>query len=124
MPRKREERPDRRPGDEVVPAGVTDFGQRVVLGEQSHPGSLARADASAKCGLHPAERAFDRDFRHLFDELGDPTTGLPFLETELRMLVDATRQRDEALLDLVHGTIDVSAIEGHVGYNSPGARGR
>jgi FAD:protein FMN transferase len=124
VPREREERTDRRPGDEVVPAGMTDLGQRVVLGKQGDPGSPSRAHAGAEGRLHSAERAFDRDFCHVFDELRDPAARLLFLEAELRMLVDATRKCDQALLDFIHGTIDVSAIERHVGYNSPGPRRR
>ena len=124
VPREREERTDGRPGDEVVPAGVTDLGQGVVFGKEGDPRSPARAHPSAERRLHPTERAFDLDFCHVFDELRDPAAGLLFLEAELRMLVNATRKRDQALLDFVHGAIDVSAIERHVGYNSPLARGR
>ena len=51
LPRQGEEGAERPRRDEVVPAGVADLGQRVVLGEDGDPRPRAAADAGADRGV-------------------------------------------------------------------------
>ncbi len=83
LPREREERAQRAARDEVVPAGVSDLGERVVLGEDGDLRPCAAADARAEGGGEAAEAPLDGHARGLHG-LGDPRGGAVLLVTKLR----------------------------------------
>jgi hypothetical protein len=73
--------------DDVVPAGVPDAGERVVLAEDGDGWAFAGLDGGAEGGLHAAHALLDLEAL-LAEELREPGTGLDLLIRELRIVVD------------------------------------
>ena len=67
-----QERAHRAARNQVVPASVTDFRQRVVLGQDGDARASAAPDACAERSRKSAHAALHRDAR-LFDGVGEPT---------------------------------------------------
>src|SRR6266850_1719857 len=103
VPQRSQRRPraDAGGGDDVVAAGVTDPGQRVVLAEDRDRWPVAGPDGGAKRRRHAGHPALDREAL-LVEELGEPRGRLDLLVRQLGIVVDLSRQ----LLEIVGKTID------------------
>src|SRR5205814_1770989 len=87
--------------DEVVPAGMADLGERVVLLEDRDRWSGRSAlRVAAIGGLDVLVSALNGEAR-AFEKLGDPEGGFPLLVCELRLGVNGARQREERIAPLV-----------------------
>ena len=85
--RRRQSRAEAGGGDDVVPAGVADAGQRVVLAEERHEGSLGPG-AGREGRLHAVGLPLDLQPR-LLGRPGEQIMGEVLLESQLGVLVDA-----------------------------------
>ena len=87
--------------DEVVPAGMPDLGERVVLLEDRDrwPGRSTLRVAAVR-GLDVLVAALHGESRPL-QELGDPERGLALLICQLRFRVNGARQREERIAPLI-----------------------
>ena len=95
---------DRGSGDDVVPAGMSDPGQRVVLGADADD-QRAAAEVGAERGVQPAGRRGD-----LETVLGDQRLRLGaaavFAEREFRLGVNRVRQLDQIAAASLDGVLD------------------
>jgi hypothetical protein len=82
-------------GDDVVPAGVSDAWQGVVLGANGDVQGT-RASAGAKCGRQIANALLHAE-SGIAQQLAQPPRGLLLLETELRVRVNTMTQSDQVL---------------------------
>src|SRR5262249_19133396 len=78
-------------GDDVVAARVTDAGQSVVLAENRDRRSFTQVERAAERGVHAGQSALDLESL-LVEELDEPRGSLDFLEAELRVVMDLTRE--------------------------------
>ena len=101
---QRQRRADRGRRDDVVPAGVSDAGQRVVLGADADD-QRAAAEVGAERGVQPAGRRGD-----LEAALGDQRLRLGaaavFGEGEFRFGVNRVRQLDQVATTSLDGVLD------------------
>src|SRR4029450_216001 len=80
-------RPRPRGRDDVVPARVSDAGERVVFAEDGDGRSFSRLDGGAERRLHPARALLDLEAL-LGEELREPGAGFDLLVGQLGMVVD------------------------------------
>ena len=85
--------PTARRGDDVVPARVTDDGQRVVLGADREVERTV-ADAAAERGRQVADADVDRE-PGVGERTGRPRARLLLFELQLGVRVDPMAERDE-----------------------------
>ena len=92
--------PDRGGRDDVVAAGMANFGQRVVLGDDrdvQRPGSVRAHERR----LEIRDVALDAE-TGLLEPLDEPAAGHRFLEVELGIGLDPVRQADERFVRALH----------------------
>src|SRR5262249_54228727 len=93
-------------GDDVVPAGVADPGQRVVFGHDGdawpRPGA---GNGGAKCRRQPAHAALDTEAA-LGEKFGEPAVRLLLFEAQLGLGVDLQRQTFEVVGEGLDGLDD------------------
>jgi hypothetical protein len=89
--------------DEVVPAGVPEFGERVILGQIGQRRPLLRAGVRCPEGcLEPADGLLDAE-TGISGCLGEPAGRLVLLELDLGMLMDLPGQFYEGGPHIVQG---------------------
>ena len=87
--------------DDVVPAGMTDAGQRVVLGADGD-GQRSAARGGGESGVEAGHARLDRQAGRI-EHLDQPGARAVLLEGELGVAVDGVRERDEPFGLVRHG---------------------
>ena len=114
---------DARAGDDVVPACVTDAGQRVVLAQHGDRGPR-RAGPCLKGGVDAARTTLDRQ-PFALEQPAQQVVGEVLLVVELGVLVDLVRRVDQhvsPLADLVGQSLFHRCQVSHRGDANAGAR--
>ncbi len=98
---ERDAGPHRRGGDQIVAAGVTDFGQRVVLSADAED-HRARARLGDEGGFHPGRAASNLE-AGLGQRLCRPRAGPLLFEGQLGVVVDGAAELDKGVQPGVDG---------------------
>ncbi len=109
LPPEREEGAEGTRGDEVVPAGMANLREGVVLGEDGDPGTNTVADASPERGGETTDPALHGDALTL-DGFREPRSGAVLFEAELRVRVDPRRdvaQRGRERVDVARNAVEI-----------------
>ena len=90
---------------EIMPAGMSDFGQGIVLGADSKM-ERTGACSRAKGGGEITNPCLNLE-TGTGEDLGDPAAGLLFSKAQLRVVVNAMREIDQGLLIGVDGFLSL-----------------